>query len=315
MAILNCPKCGKEISDEVRTCPDCGYCFSGDEKRKEESAEEEQNLKEGTETIKTSEVNAPSIERTNKVNMKLLSKSNVVWAIICVFFLIFAISTNQKLTEEKRINERLNSENNEVKEESKKLNSKINDLQAQIDQLKAENEELSNGAKKQLSDIKNAFEKKEWQNVIDLSSELHEKYNGSAEDVEAQELVKASQKKIDKQNAKEEAEKAKGYETGITYNQLARTPDKYKDKKVKFSGKVIQVIEGGDDDSIQIRLAVKGDYDKIIYGEYLKSIVSSRVLEDDQITIYGTSVGTISYESTMGGVITIPGVYIEKIKQ
>lgn len=41
-------------------------------------------------------------------------------------------------------------------------------------------------------------------------------------------------------------------------------------------------------------------YDTVLLGEYPSSIVSSRVLEDDHITIYGTSVGTISYKSTMG---------------
>lgn len=109
------------------------------------------------------------------------------------------------------------------------------------------------------------------------------------------------------------AEEAKGYETGITYDQLARTPDDYMGKKVKFSGKVVQVIEDGT--TIQIRLAVDDNYDTILLGEYSSSIVSSRVLEDDHITIYGMSVGTISYKSTLGGTITIPGVYIDKIDQ
>ena len=25
MALMNCPECNKEISDTVRTCPNCGY--------------------------------------------------------------------------------------------------------------------------------------------------------------------------------------------------------------------------------------------------------------------------------------------------
>ena len=25
MALINCPECGKEISDTVKTCPNCGY--------------------------------------------------------------------------------------------------------------------------------------------------------------------------------------------------------------------------------------------------------------------------------------------------
>ena len=108
-------------------------------------------------------------------------------------------------------------------------------------------------------------------------------------------------------------EEAKGYETGITYDQLARTPDDYEGKKVKFYGRVVQVMEG--DGEVQIRLAVNDDYDTIIFGAYESSLVSSRVLEDDMITVYGVSMGLLTYESTMGGNITIPSMLIEKIDQ
>ena len=148
---------------------------------------------------------------------------------------------------------------------------------------------------------------------VELMDKLHEKYNGSEEDKEAQEMAKNSQSKLDEAAAAKAAEEAQGYETGITYDQLARTPDDFKGKKVKFTGKVVQVIEGSG--SIQIRLAVNDNYDTILFVQYDSSIVGSRVLEDDHITIYGTSAGTISYQSTMGGTITIPGVSIEKIDQ
>ena len=112
--------------------------------------------------------------------------------------------------------------------------------------------------------------------------------------------------------AKDEEEKV-GYDTGITYDQLARTPDDYILQKVKFSGKVIQVME--DSGEITIRLAVNSDYDTVLICTYDPSIVSSRVLEDDKITIYGYSMGLYSYESTMSGTITIPSVSIDKIDQ
>lgn len=109
------------------------------------------------------------------------------------------------------------------------------------------------------------------------------------------------------------AEEAAGYDTGISYDQLARTPDDYVGKKVKFHGKVIQVLE--EDGSTTIRLAVDSNYDTIILGTYDSSIVSSRVLDDDIITVMGVSGGLYSYKSTMGGPITIPSVLIEKIEQ
>ncbi len=120
-------------------------------------------------------------------------------------------------------------------------------------------------------------------------------------------------RKAEAEKAKKEADaKAKqGYNTGITYNQLARTPEKYSEAKVKFTGEVVQVIEG--DDLVQIRLAVDSDYNKIIFGYYSSDIVSSRVLVNDRITIYGTSQELYTYTSTMGGEITIPLVSIEKI--
>ena len=96
------------------------------------------------------------------------------------------------------------------------------------------------------------------------------------------------------------------------YKDLARNPDDYKGKSLTYSGKVIQVIEG--DSETQLRIAVNNDYDKIIYVAYPKDMVKSRILEDDYVTIFGTSLGVITYESTMGASITIPGVYLDRIE-
>ena len=67
--------------------------------------------------------------------------------------------------------------------------------------------------------------------------------------------------------------------------------------------------------NVQIRLAVDDDYNTVLYCEYQSDIVSSRVLEDDHITIYGTYYGLYSYQSTMGGTITIPAAIVERIDQ
>ncbi len=68
----------------------------------------------------------------------------------------------------------------------------------------------------------------------------------------------------------------------------------------------------GDKDN-QIRLAVSGDYDKMILIEYPKNLLESRILEEDYITVYGKNLGTITYESTMGGNITIPSMLADRI--
>ncbi|WP_240740982.1 hypothetical protein [Leuconostoc citreum] len=97
------------------------------------------------------------------------------------------------------------------------------------------------------------------------------------------------------------------YQTGITYDQIARNPNDYKDKQMQFTGKVIQVIE--DDGAVQIRLAVEGNSDNIILVNIDNSLLNgSRVLEDDLVTASGISKGTVSYKSTLGEKITVPSM-------
>ena len=174
------------------------------------------------------------------------------------------------------------------------------------------------------SDISTLTEEKEAiQNEYDNYKESMSEYEGLAAAEAESRRIQAESIAVAEQEAKEqaeaeslaakEAEEKAGYETGITYDQLARTPDEFEGDKVKFTGEVIQVIEGNN--TIQIRLAVNGDYDNILFCEYSKDIVESRVLENDTITIYGTSYGLYSYQSTMGGQITIPAVIIDKIDQ
>lgn len=135
------------------------------------------------------------------------------------------------------------------------------------------------------------------------------------EKIAAEEATKKAEE--EKQAAEEAArkaeEEARGYETGITYDQLARTPDDFEGKKVKFYGQVVQVMTG--DGVTQLRFKANDDYDQVLYLEYSNNIVKTRILEDDYITIYGTSEGLFSYQSTMSGTITIPAVSVDKIDQ
>lgn len=101
------------------------------------------------------------------------------------------------------------------------------------------------------------------------------------------------------------------YKTGITFDNISRNPKDYEGKLVYFTGEVVQLMEG--DDENQIRLAVDGDYDKMILIGYDPEITTSRILEDDNIEIYGISVGIFQYESVLGQTISIPAVYVDKI--
>ncbi|MDP1455737.1 hypothetical protein Q8G37_04385 [Bacillus wiedmannii] len=143
--------------------------------------------------------------------------------------------------------------------------------------------------------------------------ELTAEEKAAAEQAAAEKAAaeKAAAEKAAAEKAAKEEEERIGYETGITYDQLARTPDDFKGKKAKFTGKVLQVMEGQGE--TQLRIAVNGDYDKVLYIAYKSDILNSRVLEKDNVTVKGKSAGIYTYTSTMGGEISIPAMIVEKI--
>lgn len=102
------------------------------------------------------------------------------------------------------------------------------------------------------------------------------------------------------------------YRNDITYDQIARKPDDYEGEKVQFTGEVAQVME--EDDKTQVRLAVGGDYDNMILFQIDNSeLDSSKILEDDLLTVYGTSNNTVDYDSTIGGKITVPSIIADQV--
>lgn len=191
-----------------------------------------------------------------------------------------------------------------ISDEYNKLSRSEGSIISERDKLKeklTENEELTN----KLNEENEALKKK-----IDLAKPWFEMEEKERKEKEAK--LKSEKEAKEKKLAEEKEKQAKqGYNTGITYEQLARTPDKLMGRAVKFHGKVIQIIEG--DTEVQMRLAVNDDYDKILYCAISKdNLKGTRILENDKITIYGVSTGLITYNSTMGGKISIPGVLIEK---
>lgn len=185
--------------------------------------------------------------------------------------------------------------------------AKEENLEKEVTELKAELERVK-------SDLDRANKKlEEAQPWFDMSEQEKREKQKDLEEKLAEQKAKEEAEKEAAQAEKEKEEKM-GYETGITYEQLARTPDNYKSKKVKFTGRVVQVMEG--DDETQIRLAADSNYDTVLYCGIPKTLTNNnRVLEDDIITIYGTSYGLLTYNSTMGGKITIPAVIVDKFER
>ena len=235
-----------------------------------------------------------------------MRKRLMISVMLCAVFMLSACSSGVKQEDY----DALESERNALQSEQASLQSEQASLQSEYDQAESDLQ----GKKDDYDALKSEYDsyKESMGEYEGLAVAEAEARKIAAESLAAAEAEAKAQAEAEAQAQKEAEEKA-GYETGITYEQLARTPEDYTGKKIKFKGKVIQVLEGTD--STEIRLAVGSDYNTILYGIYDSSIVSSRVLEDDVITIYGTSAGLLSYTSTMGGTITIPSALIDKIEQ
>jgi len=232
---------------------------------------------------------------------KILSFIKKRWTYIIVAIIALIIGSSSGPSAEEL--DKSTSENEALKKEISSLKSESNELLAKNKELEKKVEEAA------------PYFKLEEQERKNKEAEAKAKAEELKKKEEAAKAKKEAEEKAKEEAAKKKAEEKEkqGYETGITYNQLARKPDDYIGEKVKFSGKVIQVIEDGS--TTQLRLAVNDDYDTVLFAELDSSLVDSRILEDDQITIMGLSSGLITYESTMGGNISIPSVSIEKVEQ
>lgn len=227
-------------------------------------------------------------------------KKVIIYLLILIFPMTFLVSCSG--VSEKEYTE-VSSQLTASKEENEKLQNELTTLQSNYNILNDD-----------YTQVKTKCD--EYEEIIEPYKELSEteiELKTKEEKAELEKLNKEEEEKKAKEKAAKEAEEKKGYNTGITYEQLARNPDDYEGKKVKFTGEVIQVIEG--DSSIQLRVAVNSQYNQILLVEYDSSIVKSRILEDDIITVYGVSCGLISYQSSMGGTITIPFILVDKIDQ
>jgi hypothetical protein len=99
----------------------------------------------------------------------------------------------------------------------------------------------------------------------------------------------------------------------IPYDQLARMPDKYRGAFVMLEGKVVQTVEKGQDLMLRVNVAaddwqhnIRGD---IVYVDYHKDRPDEpRILEGDEVKLWGRYVGIQSYTAVLGQTLQIPHV-------
>lgn len=111
-------------------------------------------------------------------------------------------------------------------------------------------------------------------------------------------------------SADEMAELYKGRCETIAYDTLSRSPDDYKGKLVKFSGRILQVCAEAESSLFYstYRVATNGRYDDVVYLRLSNYGSGQRILEDDYITFYGSYDGLFSYKTVLGATLTIPQI-------
>ena len=98
----------------------------------------------------------------------------------------------------------------------------------------------------------------------------------------------------------------------IDYETLYRNVDAYVGEKVKFTGKIVQVVDQTNREYCEYRISTKKDN----YGYYFEDVIyvnynlgeDPKFMEDDIVKIYGEVKGEKRYESTGSGMITIPEI-------
>ena len=90
------------------------------------------------------------------------------------------------------------------------------------------------------------------------------------------------------------------------YNDVLRYPTKYEDKYIYVNGRVIQISEGWFD-SVTIRLNDSSNNTWYIKYSY-ENDNEPRIIENDNITVYGESTGTTSYTAVLGNQVTLPSI-------
>lgn len=177
-----------------------------------------------------------------------------------------------------------------------------------------EKEKVETVAKTETPEEKAAREAKEAEEKAASEKKAKEEAEAKAK---AEEEVRLKAEQEAKEKAKAEAQAAaakKANAKTINYAQLKKNPDRYKGEYVKYTGEILQILEG--DNITNIRLAVTKtsygyDFNDVIYIEY-KGYTD--FVDNDIVTVYGEIYGSYSYESQAGYNITLPGLIADKVE-
>lgn len=99
------------------------------------------------------------------------------------------------------------------------------------------------------------------------------------------------------------------YWTELEYDDFARYPDDHHGNKTNIVGRVMQVVEGVEDDFTMF-LHSQNVSNKTSFFFIETDLLDERILEDDEVRFYAVGSGEYSYETTQGATRTVPLFYI-----
>ena len=124
---------------------------------------------------------------------------------------------------------------------------------------------------------------------------------------EEQEKIEAELKKLEEEEKEKDAN-LESYSSEISYDTLARNPYEVYGDRIKLNGTILQVINA--DYETQYRFAINDNYDEVIFLGIADKDLHTKILEDDNVTIYGKAAATITYTTTFNVEKEIPAVEV-----
>lgn len=141
----------------------------------------------------------------------------------------------------------------------------------------------------------------------DKEKKEKEKAEEEQKQKEEQEKLEAELKKLEEEEKEKDAN-LESYSSEISYDTLARNPYEVYGDRIKLNGTILQVINA--DYETQYRFAINDNYDEVIFLGIADKDLHTKILEDDNVTIYGKAAATITYTTTFNVEKEIPAVEV-----
>lgn len=250
-----------------------------------------------------------------KERLKKIIKTKIFLGVVCFLLgaILFVGDSNtdeiEKLDTEVK---QLSKTNESLEDDAETLNNKIEFLNRKVE--KSELYLSLNDDEKQLVDSRINEVKKATQEEKDkLKAEEEAKKAEEEARIKAEEEAKIKAEEEAKAKAEQEAKEAEAqkYNTGLTYDDLARNPESNAGKYVLFSGKILQVTYG---DVFNIyRFAVNDDINQtVMIVVYTDQLTNGNILEDDYLTIKGLFMEPYTYTTVLGAENTVPLINVDE---